>query len=196
MRVSRAGIVMFALWAGAIGTGYAALNMNAGAPGIAAKAPAQFPSDAGFARSPGRSAVIMLAHPRCPCTRASLGELDRLMSRTGGHVDAFVVFSPTTPDDPTDLRKTAARIEGVRIIDDRSGTIAKRFGAATSGQVLVYGKEGDLAFAGGITAARGHEGDNGGAAAALEAALGKEKRTGLTLADVFGCELFGAEERR
>jgi hypothetical protein len=36
------------------------------------------------------------------------------------------------------------------------------FGAATWGQTMVYGRDGRLLFSGGITAARGHYGDNAG----------------------------------
>jgi len=66
--------------------------------------------------------------------------------------------------------------------------------------VLLYDAAGALRFSGGITAARGHEGDSMGAAAilsllsaaspAVTAALAPEARqTALRAAPVFGCPL-------
>ena len=50
-----------------------------------------------------------------------------------------------------------------RIVD--RGAEANLFGAATSGQTMVYDPGGRLRFSGGITAARGHYGDNVGVSA-------------------------------
>src|SRR5688572_19996594 len=103
MRLTRAGIFMLALWGGAVAIGFAALNVKAGESGPAAAAPAHFPADVGIATTRGRAVVVMVAHPRCPCSRASLNELDRLMSRTTGKVDGYVVFSPAVPGDDGEL---------------------------------------------------------------------------------------------
>ncbi len=72
-----------------------------------------------------------------------------------------------------------------------AGQEAKLFGAKTSGDVLLFGANGKLIFAGGITASRGHEGDNPGADAMLKA-LGESRRnkvTTTTATPVFGCSL-------
>jgi hypothetical protein len=78
-------------------------------------------------------------------------------------------------------------VTGVRPRRDPGGRETDRFGVKTSGQVLLYGPEGALQFQGGITAGRGHEGDNAGRAA-LRALL-----TGARPADtetfVFGCSM-------
>jgi hypothetical protein len=64
----------------------------------------------------------------------------------------------------TSLWRSAAAIPGVsETVDD--GREARLFGAATSGQTMVYDRNGRLLFSGGITAARGHLGDNPGASA-------------------------------
>jgi hypothetical protein len=76
---------------------------------------------------------------------------------------------------------------GLRVIDDRGSAIAKQFGAATSGQVLVYDDHAQLRFSGGITAYRGHSGDNVGRDLIL--ALERGQRTLLTNTPVFGCSL-------
>ena len=40
----------------------------------------------------GRPTLVMLAHPRCTCTRASVGELAELMARAPRRPKAYVVF--------------------------------------------------------------------------------------------------------
>jgi hypothetical protein len=110
----------------------------------------------------------MAIHPHCPCSRASIGELAILMAHSGGRLAAFVDFvqPPGFNENWTkgELWSNAGSIPGVtRIID--SGAEAKLLGAATSGQTLVYDPQGRLLFSGGITAARGHFGDNAGVSA-------------------------------
>ncbi len=65
----------------------------------------------------------------------------------------------------TDLWRSAAAIPGAKVISDPDGAEARRFHVTTSGHTLVYGRTGDLLFSGGITASRGHQGDNDGHAA-------------------------------
>src|SRR5882724_1733252 len=111
----------------------------------------------------------MFAHPRCPCTRATLGELELVMARCEGLLNAHVVFirpDSTTEDWPrTGLWRRAAAIRGVTVHSDDAGLEARRFGVETSGHTLLYDRRGHLLFQGGITAARGHSGDNPGRSA-------------------------------
>ncbi len=77
-------------------------------------------------------------------------------------------------------------------IDER-GEAAKRFGARTSGLFFVYDADGRLRFRGGLTAARGHEGDNAGLEAAVATVRGETPETssaGIARSPVFGCALF------
>jgi len=67
---------------------------------------------------------------------------------------------------------------------------AKRFGAETSGQTLLYDERGTLAFSGGITGSRGHAGDNAGRASLL--ALINRSDADRRGSSVFGCPLFSA----
>jgi hypothetical protein len=71
---------------------------------------------------------------------------------------------------------------------DRTGAEAHRFGLTTSGEIAIFGTDGTLLYSGGITEARGHEGENPGEAAAL-AALRNSGSAPSTNAPVFGCEL-------
>jgi hypothetical protein len=134
----------------------------------------------------------MLAHPHCPCTRASLGELARLMAQAQGRVTAYVLFVKPSdfPDgwEKTDLLTSASAIPGVTVVRDDEGVEAGRFRAATSGQTMLYDAGGKLLFSGGITSARGHEGDNAGRAAIVSLLTTDEAGQGGT--PVFGCPLF------
>jgi hypothetical protein len=81
----------------------------------------------------------------------------------------------------------ARSIPGATVIADRGGVETARFGARTSGHVLVYSSAGKLSFSGGITPGRAHEGAAHGQQAIVDAITRGE--SSLT-AEVFGCELF------
>jgi len=61
------------------------------------------------------------------------------------------------------LWRQAREIPGSVLELDDGGRQAALFGAHTSGETLLYDRDGRLSFHGGITPARGHEGDNVGA---------------------------------
>jgi hypothetical protein len=111
--------------------------------------------------------LVMVAHPRCPCTRASIAELAHIMAYARQSVAAYVLFYRPGTFPPgwerTDLWRSAAAIPGVTVIADPDGRQAQRFGVVTSGHVLLYDRAGKLLFTGGITGSRGHAGDNDGA---------------------------------
>jgi glyoxylase-like metal-dependent hydrolase (beta-lactamase superfamily II) len=119
----------------------------------------------------------MLIHPRCPCSRASLAGLEKILTVCRSYLVAHVFFLepkvPTTAWGDTELRRRAAAIPMTRSIPDPGGVEARRFGAMTSGHVLVYDRSGKLLFSGGIAGARGQEGDNTGSDAASELSQGK-----------------------
>ena len=71
---------------------------------------------------------------------------------------------------------------------------ARRYGAATSGYAVLYAPDGRLAFAGGITAGRGHEGDNAGEDAILDAINSGPAGGCPTRMPVFGCALFDDDD--
>jgi hypothetical protein len=87
----------------------------------------------------------------------------------------------------TDLWETAASIPGVMPRLDLEGAEQQRFAARVSGEVFLYLPDGVLAFHGGITAGRGHSGDNQGRSALEGLLLNHVSQTRAT--PVFGCEL-------
>jgi len=180
------------MWFGLVGVGLWALWGYKNTPGVAAASPHQWPASSQIRPTEHRSTLVMLAHPHCPCTRASLGQLASIMAHSQGRLNAFVLFikrAGAAPDwEQTDLRQKATAIPGVEVIYDDDGHEARLFNAATSGQVVLYGPNGQLLFSGGITSARGHFGDNAGENSIIS--FVNQGNSDLTETSVFGCPLF------
>jgi hypothetical protein len=142
-----------------------------------------------------RSTLLLFAHPHCPCTRASLVELRRIMSQGEESAQAYVVFiQPDGASDEwatTSLWNFAATIPGVTCVADPGLRETAIFGALTSGQVVLYDAGGRRRYSGGITIARGHEGANPGASAIAAGLAGRSAP--LSGAPVFGCPLFNTD---
>ncbi|APR86527.1 Hypothetical protein A7982_11876 [Minicystis rosea] len=156
-------------------------------------APALWPSASGLVASPDRPTLVMFAHPRCTCSRASLGELEEVMARLGAGVTAYVVFYRPSPApagwDDSELWRRAQSIRGVEARWDDDGREAARFSASVSGQTLLYDREGQLRFAGGITGSRGHLGDNLGRRRVLAFFSSSSGKADDREAPVFGCSI-------
>jgi len=160
-------------------------------PGAPADPPRQWPETSGITRAKDRPTLVVLAHPKCPCTRASIAELNRTMALAPSRIRGVVLFvvprglnvSPTE----TALWQEASAIPGVDVRVDAEGIEAGRFGVKTSGQALLYDVEGHLIFSGGITPGRGHAGDNAGRDAIV--ALARHQPAPIAETSVFGCAL-------
>lgn len=108
----------------------------------------------------------MALHPQCPCSKASLAELNDVLESQLGPVTVHYLRAGK-PADASEL---------------------KRFGVQVSGEVLVYDSDGVLQFHGGITGARGHVGPNAGSRE-VQRALGRLHHEGIKETPVFGCSL-------
>ena len=162
------------LWLLVISLGLWTLWDYENSPGRAAAAPHQWPADSKIQPARDRPTLVILAHPHCPCTRATIGELASIMAHTQGRLTAYVLFvKPAGFSDEwekSDLWQSAALIP------------------VTSGQALLYDGDGRLLFSGGVTASRGHYGDNAGQSAIVSfVGSGTADRTESS---VFGCPLF------
>jgi hypothetical protein len=193
VRVLPIQIGLCALWLVAAGAGFVViLNYQSGS-GPAGITPQHWPLGAQIVLDHNRDTLIMFAHPQCPCTRASLEELNRLLARSQGRVAAQVLFFKPGkfPSDwtRTDLWRNAAAIPGVTVHEDLDGAQARVFGAETSGYVLLYDTRGQLLFKGGITGSRGHAGDNAGEDAIVS--LLTERDASVKQTQVYGCSLVG-----
>ena len=187
-----AGAPMILIWGAAVVLGMWSLvhyQMTPAAQAMAA--PTRWPGEVSIARDAGRLSLVMTLHPQCPCSRASLHELEELMARSTGRVDAHVLFvqPAAAPADwsHSDNWRLASAIPGVKLSIDKDGKDSAAFGASTSGQVMVYDKAGILRFSGGITDGRGHEGDNAGLSAILS--LVRDEKSPISNTPVYGCSL-------
>ncbi len=196
---SRLWVVAGLVWIAAVATGFAILLRYSSTPAAEPGGhPARWPAAAQLARDPAQSTLVMFAHPHCPCTRASLAELARLMARFDERLTAYVlVVQPPGTDDAWaagGLGDSAARIPGVTMLADRGGVEAARFGATTSGLTLLYDAGGRLRFSGGLTASRGHEGQSFGQRRIVS--LLTTGAADRPHAPVFGCSLLSRPAAR
>ena len=184
------------VWMAAIAAGYQRVLAYSVTPGAAATPPCEWPANLRFQRNPDGPTLVMLAHPRCPCTRASLAELNEIMLRSPS-ARGYVFF--LRPSDfqrawaQSDTWVAASRIPRLTSIIDEEGIEAARFGAHTSGQVIVYDKAGKLVFSGGITPSRGHVGESAGETRI--AALLAGKHADQPNSNVYGCALDDPDTR-
>lgn len=182
-----------AAWLIAVAIGFTRLIDHGLAPGRAAAAPASWPGGTALALAHDRPTLVLFAHPHCPCTRATTAELERLLARAqrAPALIAVLFRDPAAPSDwsMSPVRSALAALPGARIVDDDAGALALRFGAFTSGTVALYAPTGHRLYHGGLTGARGHEGDNAGADAVLGWLADGAARTAAPSAPVYGCAL-------
>jgi hypothetical protein len=187
-------LVVLAGWASAVGIGVLQIRAYENTSGAPSRAPVAWPVKTSVPLSDGVPTLILFVHPHCPCSRASIAELAQLMTDCGGNVSAIVLMlQPAGVDRDwvrTGLWESASAIPGVRVECDVDGVESRRFGTATSGQAHLYSSEGRLLFAGGITASRGHRGENVGRTAITSLVLDDRKVRHIAATPVYGCPLF------
>ena len=180
------------VWIAAVGLGFRylfAYSVEAGAP---ASAPEVWPLESRVPAPQGGYSLVMTIHPQCSCSRASVIELNNLMAllRHDGVTAHVLVVKPADYPDQwirTESVRAAGQIPGADVVVDIDGKESSRLGAATSGQVLLYGPDGHLRFAGGLTPERGHLGDSAGRRRIVS--LVERGTADGNSSLVFGCEL-------
>lgn len=162
------------------------------APGERKTPPDSWPAESRLDRPSGKFTLLLFAHPHCPCTQATLGELQAILPHRPQDGKILVLFlqPPNCGAEwaRTDLWGRAASIPGVDVRADVGGTEARRFGVTTSGHVLLFDAQGQRLFSGGITGSRGHAGDNPGKTALIS--LLTQGTADRHEFPVFGCPLF------
>jgi hypothetical protein len=192
MKSARLLFVAIALWLVAGALGFGVLLHYEQTAGSFSSVPERWPSASQIRRS-NSFTLLMFIHPKCPCSRASIAELNRLLVHSHGNVSTKVVLLQPV-DMPSDwatgqLWDSAAFIPGVEVLADTNASEAQLFGAETSGFTLLYDNQNRLLFKGGITAGRGHSGENAGARALVSILNGMIPAK--TNTPTFGCDLFG-----
>ncbi|MBX3438799.1 MAG: hypothetical protein KF861_14995 [Planctomycetaceae bacterium] len=179
------------MWGAVTIAGLLLLTIFAHEAGPAGSPPPTWRNGTELPNASRRFTLLMFVHPRCSCTRASLEQLARIQARHPERLQIhLIIYAPehsTVDWTRTHQWDMAHRIPGAAVSLDPLGTTARRYGAETSGHVVLYDKGGRFCFAGGLTAGRGHDGDSQGADAVLAHLQGQKRAPART--PVFGCLL-------
>ena len=201
MKVNRKTVLTVLLgvaWAGSAVLGGHELLKYENSPGKAGRICSSWPADSKIQLAADRPTLVVLAHPQCPCTHASMDELAQVVARIQNKARVYVLFytpSGSSRDwENTNLRHIAEEIPGVTVLSDIDGVEAERFGAETSGHTFLFDPSGRLLFNGGITASRGHAGGNAGENAIVSLIDNRSGARAQTF--VFGCAIKNRAERR
>lgn len=181
---SRRTIAIAIGWLALLACGFASLIAYSQTPGATASPPSK-------RNTTLRTWELVLGiHPKCPCSWASISELQRLLRRTEGSLACTIlVYVPNGETDfaETQMVRTASALRDCEIVLDSDGKLAEEVGILTSGGCVLYDANGILRFQGGITPSRGHEGGNVGTQAILSLVRGDEPA--VKSSAVYGCRM-------
>jgi hypothetical protein len=187
---SKATLGFCCIWLIAVAAGLRALWGYSFTPAASGAVATQWPRETTLVRG-GQPTLVMFLHPQCPCSTASVDELAKIVARCRDQVAVKIVaVKPAGVDsswESTPLLERARALPGVKVSIDSEGREAARFGAVASGHVELFDTAGKLLFSGGITSARGHEGDNAGSDAIVN--LTQHHLAATAQTNVFGCSL-------
>lgn len=163
-------------------------------PGLTRSSSDRWPAGEAVAFSPGKVNLVVFAHPRCPCTRASLEELKSLLKDCPTSVSTRILFwvppNASSPWTTSDLWTQARAIDNVQLIADEGGKQAHCFGATTSGHLMIFAPDGTRIYSGGLTNGRGRRGNESGLTA-IRSHIIQEQPLPVETA-VYGCPLFNS----
>jgi hypothetical protein len=129
-----------ALWLGSVIFGMSMLWDYANRPGPEGHPPAHWPLLTKLKFKEGTPTLVMFAHPRCPCSRASLEELTRIHAAVGSNLAINVVFYHPRKFGPdwskTVLWEMAKAIPGSHVTVDADMEEIGRFRPQTSGHFI------------------------------------------------------------
>lgn len=185
--------VGIAVWLTALGSGFHRLAAYSLQPGETPPPTSitDWPTGLVIERSPDRPIAIVTLHPECPCSKATLSELERIATRSPS-LRLYAVFEAydSLPEEIRDsaLWNQAVSIPGLTALTDSDGGIARMLGNKTSGEVRLFSPLGLLLFSGGITSSRGHAGENPASDAVIALAAGTSTTPQLHV-PTFGCAL-------
>lgn len=188
------------LWMIAILGGFTAIWSHASTPGKLADPIATLPPGLPIALHDRLPTLLVFIHPECPCSRATLAHLAAIVDRAAVSVVLVSLVPPAGDASGIGTSgchkqlKTLSTHPLIHRVDDSHHELANRLGAVTSGDCFLYAPQGDLLFRGGITAARGHLGDNAG----LQLLIDRLSEFDMPYQSypVFGCPLGSSEPTR
>jgi len=181
------------LWVSTVAAAFQAIRRFETTPGRAAIAPRTWPVSSRIQRAADWT-LVMLIHPHCSCSRASVQELQAVIESAPTVHPTVLLYRPTSFPrgwEKTDVFEAASRLRRTRVIIDDDGREARLFGGFTSGQTFLYDRNGTLRFAGGITSLRGHAGINRGRTDLVDI---MQARAARGTHPVFGCAIASVTE--
>ncbi|MBP9093345.1 hypothetical protein KBI23_20155 [bacterium] len=180
------------LWAVLVLLGYGSMVFYSTAPAKSAVTVGKYPSSSSLSKGDGLTLIIFL-HPQCPCSIATVSELEGLLARSSlsSRLKVYAVVSSPVGCSQTFVKgaviDSLSAVKNVQVFIDNDDVESQRFGAKTSGQTLLFDSDGKCLFRGGITAARGEVGANAGVDALRHYLSGGRYLINKT--PVFGCSL-------
>ncbi|GAA4428253.1 hypothetical protein [Bremerella cremea] len=197
---NRGSLVAFGVWLFAVLITFGWLTQYGSTPGVAMRPPENWPNDSAIHHESGESSLLVFLHPDCPCSRATLDNLERIAEQhtiaitlvclSDSHHETFESNWLTTGSCRGHVARWQSR-PSIEVHRDIDGHEADRFRVTTSGHCLLFDELGNLRFSGGVTSRRGHEGNNSGLACLSSVIEGWS--TGRKQFPVFGCPLKGSE---
>lgn len=192
--------ILLLVWFVSVAFGFSTMMIHDTKPSQEAAAPlTMYKEEAQLADDRNFTMVVFL-HPRCPCSVATLDCLDRLLARPENakkmRAVVYLVCPPGTDRDwAAPLYEKCKTLPSARIAFDDCGRTANKYGARSSGQVLLYSPQGELVFSGGLTNARGQFGESG-AELAIQEIISRKSTTTVGQSffrhPVFGCALLNS----
>lgn len=184
--MKRPYIIVALLWVAVVGMGMTQLHGYMNTPGQADAAPTSLSVGDGFERLPGQPHMLVFIHRQCPCSKATLQQLIDQGEKSLPMTVVWIGDADDAGRNAKALQALADRLKA-QTLSDTDGRLAERFGARTSGHVVVYDADGALAYTGGLTPGRGMVGPSGGVLALVDIAGGQAPDHAAL--PVFGCPL-------
>src|SRR4051812_41665248 len=111
-----------AAWLVAAVFGSAWLTAYSQKPGVAALPPIDWPEGVPLARPQGISILVMTLHPKCPCSEASVAELEKIVTHVPGGAAYYVLLvkpkNATGDWSDTSVANAARAVPGVIVVPD------------------------------------------------------------------------------
>lgn len=177
------------LWALMVSLCFIGLMQYKAEPGTQSQPPKVAPT-ANEPHSSLNNQLLVFLHPQCACSFATLNELKRLMHSINDTPTLTIYFADIMPIAELKthgLWELATSISSAHVTIDTDNQRIDTFDQHVSGNILFYNRDGQLAFNGGITSSRGHEGDSQGKLKLM--AILNQESPAYASSETYGCRL-------
>ncbi len=159
--------------------------------------PLVWPEESPIAVVPNRATLLVFLHSKCPCSAATVTELEqlfddlRMCAMDPLPLVQIVAVVPQHADRSwleSAVIRRALHLPSAQLVIDEEGREARRFGAEISGTVVYFDHRHHLQYCGGVTGARGHVGNNTGRSSLFQ--IIARRRSALPdMRPALGCQL-------